>query len=107
MSIPFGDIKMKFGVYKSIPIKDVPDNYLKFLMSKNILKGKLLLHCKIRFKLPKSTYDVVVTDSIHTDGTYRVEAYNSADAIIQCQKKYKIQNTQSFHGTSYKTILIK
>jgi uncharacterized protein (DUF3820 family) len=104
MNIPYQDIKLKFGIYSKTPIKDVPDHYLKWLISKNILRGKLLFHCQIRFNLPKTKFQVTVEDSINTDGKYIVEAYNGKDAIIQCQKQYKIQNTQSFHGTSYDVI---
>lgn len=99
--LPFDTMKLKFGMYKGKAIKDIPDTYLKFLLSKNILKGKLLFHCQIRFDLPKTKYQVEVTDSVGTDGVYLVEAYNNRNAINQCQKQYNIINTQSYHGTEY------
>lgn len=101
MNLPFEDMKLKFGIHKGKPIKDVPDNYLKFLLSKNILKGKLLFHCQVRFGMERATYKVTVTDSVGTDGTYIVKAYNTKNAINRCKKEYKIQGTQSYHGTEF------
>jgi len=106
MTTPFNDIKLKFGIHKGKYIKEVPDDYLKFLLSKNILKGKLLFHCQVRFNLPKNKYQVTVTDSIGSDGIYIVEAYNKNNAINKCNKQFKIQNNQSYHGTEYSVELI-
>jgi hypothetical protein len=106
MKTPFNDIKLRFGIYKGKIIQDVPDSYLKFLLSKNILKGKLLLHCQYRFNMPKNKYKVEVMNSVRKDGIYYVEAYNRNDAAIKCQVEYKIQNTQSHCGTEYKITLI-
>ena len=41
---------------------------------------------------------------VNTDGVYIVEAYNETNAIHVCQRDNKIQNTQSFHGTSYSVV---
>lgn len=101
MNLPFEDMKLKFGVHKGKPIKDVPDSYLKFLLSKNILKGKLLFHCQVRFCMEKATYEVEVKDSVGTDGTYIVKAYNAKNAINRCKKEYGIQITQSYYGTEF------
>lgn len=100
-NLPFETMQLKFGIHKGKPIKEVPDDYLKFLLSKNILKGKLLFHCQIRFDLPKTKYQVQVTDSVNTDGIYTVEAYNRKNAMNQCIKQHNIQCTQSFHGTEF------
>jgi uncharacterized protein (DUF3820 family) len=98
--------KLKWGKYKGTHLKDIPDDYLKFIIDKtDILKGKMLIYAKSRLNYPKNKYKVTVIDSVNSDGTYDVEAYNSNQAIWICQKKYKIQNTQSYHGTSYDVIL--
>ena len=101
--IPFGDIKLKIGIHKGKEIKSIPDNYLKFLISKNILKGKLLYHCQVRFNLPKDQFKVIVEDAVQGDGEYTVEAYNTIDAINQCKRINNIQTSQSFCGTSFTT----
>lgn len=99
-------MKLKFGIHKGKLIEDIPIDYLKFLMSKNILKGKLLHFTQKKLNLPKTKYIVTVEDSVNQDGEYQVETYNSKEAIYICQKQYKIQSTQSYHGTSYSVKLI-
>ena len=106
MTVPFGNIKLKFGIHKGKELKDIPDDYLRFLLSKDIVSGKLLFHCQVRFNLPKKTFSVTVTDSVGTDGTYTVQAYNKKHAISVCRRENKIQNTQSYHGTEYDVVEI-
>lgn len=101
-------IKIKFGIHKGKMLKDIPDDYLKYLYEKNILKGKIKLYVQRKFNMPKSKFRVKVEDSANnSDGIYIVEAYNSNDAISLCQRINNIQNTQSFHGTSYSVCLIE
>lgn len=106
MTVPFGNIKLKFGIHKGKELKDIPDDYLRFLLSKDIVSGKLLFHCQLRFNLPKKTFSVTVTDSVGTDGTYTVQAYNKKHAISVCRRENNIQNTQSYHGTEYDVLEI-
>lgn len=101
MIIPFQNIKLNFGIHKGKEVKDIPDDYLMFLLSKDKLSGKLLFHCQVRFNLPKKTFSVTVTDSVGTDGTYTVQAYNKKHAMTLCRREHNIQNTQSEHGTEY------
>lgn len=100
MNLPFESMKLKFGIHKNKEIKDIPDNYLKFLLSKNILKGKLLFHCQIRFNMPMKVFTVTVEDAVVGNGTYTVKAYNKQHALNICMKQNNIQCTQSYHGTS-------
>lgn len=95
------DIKLKFGKYKGCMLKDVPDNYLKWCIEKEVLRGKALLYAKQKTNYPKCKWEVTVEDSVGSDGKYIVEAYNWKHATSVCQKQYGIQNTQSFCGTSY------
>jgi len=104
MTLPFETMKIKFGMHKNKMVKDIPDDYLKFLLSKDILTGKLLFHCQVRFNLPKKTYLVTVSDSVGTDGTYTVQAYNTKHAMTVCRKEHNIQSTQSYHGTGYSIV---
>lgn len=106
MVIPFQNIKLKFGIHKGKELKDIPDDYLMFLLSKDIIKGKLLFYCQVKFNLPKKTFSVTVTDSVGTDGTYTVQAYNKKHAISVCRRENNIQNTQSYHGTEYDIVEI-
>lgn len=106
MTVPFGNIKLKFGIHKGKELKDIPDDYLRFLLSKDIVSGKLLFHCQVRFNLPKKTFSVTVTDSVGTNGTYTVQAYNKKHAISVCRRENNIQNTQSYHGTEYDVVEI-
>lgn len=101
MKLPFETIKIKFGKHKNKMVKDIPDDYLQFLLSKDILTGKLLFHCQIRFGLPMKTFIVTVTDAVVGNGTYAIQAYNKKHAITVCRRQYNIQNTQSEHGTTY------
>ncbi len=101
MRLPFDMMKISFGIYRGKEVKDIPDDYLKFLLSKSILKGKLLFHCQVRFNLPKETFEVTVEDAAVGNGTYIVEAYNEKHAMSICRKDYNIQNTQSNHGTGW------
>lgn len=96
----YSTLKIKFGMYKYTELKNIPDNYLLWLYKQGV-KGKIKLHIQHRFNMPKNKYKITVSDSINSDGEYIVMAYNSNEAIINCQKQYKIQNTQSFHGTEY------
>ena len=101
--------KLKWGKYKGKHLKDVPDDYLQWILTNqpNIFKGKMLIYVKNKLNLPKNKYQITVEDSIGTDGIYEVEAYTSNQAINTCKKQFKIQNTQSFHGTSYNIKLIQ
>ncbi len=95
------DIKLKFGKHKGTMLKDVPDNYLKWCVDKEVLKGRAMLYAKQKLKYPKDRYKVEVEDAVIGDGTYYVEAYNRDDAIRQAKKENHIQITQSFCGTSF------
>lgn len=101
MKVPYENMNVPFGKYRKTELKNVPDDYLKWLFLNGFLKGKILLHYQVRFNLPKNKYSVTVTDSIRQDGVYIVDAYSAKNAISQCQVIHKIQNTQSFHGTGY------
>jgi hypothetical protein len=95
------DIKLKFGKYKGTMLKDVPDNYLKWCIDKEILKGKAMLYAKQKLNYPKDKYEVTVEDAVVGDGKYIVEAYNTNHAINVCKRQNRIQITQSFCGTSF------
>lgn len=100
-------IKIKFGKYKGRELKDIPDDYLKYLFDKGISKGKIKLYTQCKLKLPKPKFEVTVEDSVNAkDGKYIVEAYNSDNAINQCKRENNIQNSQSFHGTTYSVRLL-
>lgn len=95
--------KLRWGIHKGKHLKDVPTEYLQWILTNKpgIFKGKMLVYVKMRLGIPKDKYQVIVTDSIDTDGTYVVEAYNKKQAMWQCIKNYKIQCTQSYHGTEF------
>lgn len=95
------NIRIKFGKHKGTMLKDVPLPYLRWCLNNNTLKGRALSYAKFRLNLPKDTYQVKVEDSIGSDGTYTVKAYSKYEAIRLCQKKYRIQSTQSFCGTTF------
>ena len=95
------NIKIKFGKHKGTELKYLPDSYLEFLYKKGISKGKIKYYTQKRLNLPKDKYKVSVKDSIGCDGDYFIEAYNSNNAINEVKKKYKIQCTQSYHGTEF------
>ena len=101
--------KLNWGKYKGIPLKDIPDNYLLWILNNKpeIFKGKVLVYLKTRFNYPKNTYEVTVEDSVGQDGKYLIEAYSNTHAILVCKSKYKIQCTQSYHGTTFSSVLIK
>lgn len=92
---------IKFGMHKGKAFINIPDDYLKWLINQGSLKGKLLAHCNVRFNLPKTKYRVTVTDSIGCDGIYFVKAWDKKQAISICRNKYKIQCSQSEHGTNF------
>lgn len=99
--------KLKWGKYKGKHLKDVPNDYLKFILENtDIFKGKMLVYVKTKLNYPKDKYQVEVRDSVGTDGKYIVEAYNNHQAINKCKKQYNIQCTQSYHGTEFNAILI-
>lgn len=98
------DIKLRFGKYKGKMLKDVPNDYLRWAISANALKGRALLYAKIKTGYPKDKWKVTVEDSIGGDGEYFVDAYSFDDAIRQCQRQYRIQSTQSYHGTSFSAV---
>lgn len=102
----FEDIKIHFGKYKGIELKNIPDDYLLFIYNKGISRGKIKVYTQWRLNLPKNKYHVTVTDSVNTDGTYFVEAWNPKHAISEVKKSFKIQITQSFHGTEFDVKLI-
>lgn len=95
------EIKLKFGKHKGAMLKDVPEEYLKWAVDGKILKGRAMLYAKQKLNYPKDKFRVTVEDSVSGDGIYIVEAYNKNQAIKVAQKENKIQNTQSFCGTSY------
>lgn len=95
------DIKLRFGKYKGVTLKDVPDNYLRWCLDNNVLKGKAMCYAKQRLNYPKDKYLVIVEDAAVGDGEYIVDAYNEHLAIRTAQKLFNIQSTQSYHGTSY------
>lgn len=101
MEAKYGEIKFRFGKYMGKSISDVPDDYLSFLMSKGILKGKMLVHSKIRLKVPKSLYRINVSDAVVGNGEYFVEDYSQKLALQRCMRENNIQCTQSFEGTSF------
>lgn len=99
--------KLKWGKYKGKHLKDVPDDYLKFILNNTqIFKGKMLVYVKTRLNYPKNKWEVTITNSVGTDGVYIVEAYNEHQAINKCKKQYNIRVTQSYHGTEFSTIKI-
>lgn len=98
--------KIKFGIHYNKKFKDIPDEYLKFLLTKNIPIDKLLYYCQLKFDLPKTLYNVEVCDSINTDGSYTVEAYNKKEAISICKRKHNIQITQSYSGTTFSVVRV-
>jgi len=95
------EIKLKFGNYKGTMLKDVPDNYLRWCIDKEILKGKAMIYAKQKLNYPKDKYKVEVEDAVVGNGIYFIEAYNKNDAIRQAKKENHIQITQSFCGTSF------
>ena len=95
------NIKMKFGKYKGFKLKDIPNNYLKFLYDKNISKGTLRYYTQIKLDLPKQKYIVEVKNSVSGDGMYEVMAWTKKDAIREVRRKHSIQVTQSFDGTEF------
>jgi len=101
------NIKIKFGKYKGFMLKDLPDDYLDFLLKKGILRGKIKFYTQIRLNSRKEKYKVTVTDSVNNDEEYEIEAYNSTHAINEVVRVNKIQCTQSFHGTIFRTQIIK
>jgi len=99
--------KLKWGKYKGKHLKNVPDDYLLWVINNtNIFKGKMLVYVKTRLNLPKDNYQVKVEDSVGTDGVYIVKAYNEHQAINVCKRQHKIQGTQSYHGTTYEATKI-
>jgi hypothetical protein len=101
------DIKIKFGKYKGRFLKDVPEDYLRWAIENKALRGKTKLLAKKKINYPKRTYQVTVEDAVVGNGNYTVEAYNENQAIGVVKKKYGVQNSQSFHGTSYTVLEIK
>ena len=95
--------KLKWGKYKGTCLKDIPDDYLQWILNNkpDVFKGKMLVYIKTRLKYPKDKYEVTVTDSVGTDGVYIVESYNNQQAINVCKRQYNIQCTQSYHGTEF------
>lgn len=95
--------KLRWGKYKGKHLKDVPNSYLQWILDKkpDILKGKMLVYVKMKLGIPKDKYQVIVTDSVGTDGAYVVEAYTKKQAMWQCTKQYNIICTQSYHGTEF------
>jgi hypothetical protein len=98
------EIKIKFGKYKGSLLKNIPNDYLKWCIENEALKGRAMFYAKQKLNYPKEKYEVTVEDSVNGDGVYIVEAYNTTHAMHVCQRENKIQNTQSFHGTSYSVI---
>lgn len=98
------NIKLKFGRYKGVMLKDLPENYLRWCVDNGVFKGKTMFYAKQKLNYPKDKYQVTVQDSVNTDGVYIVEAYNETNAMHICQRDNKIQNTQSFHGTVYSVV---
>lgn len=88
--------KFKFGKYKGCVIKDCEDEqYLKWLIEKSVVNGKLKYYIQKKYNMPKNKYIVTVDE----DKKYEVLAYNDNDAIWECNKKYNIQTSQS--GVNY------
>lgn len=98
--------KLRWGKYKGKHLKDVPDDYLRWILDNkpDIFKGKMLVYIKTKLGYPKDKYQVKVTDSVGTDGTYMVEAYTKHQAMNQCIRQYNIQCTQSHYGTGFDII---
>ena len=101
------EIKLRFGKYKGMMIKNVPDSYLKWCIDKKVLVGKALLYAKQKLNYPKDKYKVEVENAVMGDGTYFIDAHSKDDAIVKVKIKYKIQITQSFYGTSFNVIKLK
>lgn len=95
--------KLKWGMYKGKHLKDVPDDYLRWILNNkpDVFKGKMLVYVKTKLNLPKNKYQVKVEDSVGTDGVYIVEAYHPKQAKGKCIRQYNIQITQSYHGTTF------
>lgn len=100
------NIKLKFGKYKGTALKDVPVDYLNWVIdnTNGMLKGKALEYAKSVVGKPMESFKVTVQNSINSDGEYIVEAYSLKHAIEICQKINKIQCTQSFDGTEFKVV---
>lgn len=89
-------MKFKFGKYKGSEVEDCTDeNYLIWLVNSGIAKGRLKYYIQKKYNMPKNEYVVTIDD----DKKYYVSAYNDNDAIYVCNKRYKIQGSQS--GVNY------
>lgn len=95
------NIKIRFGKYKGKQLSEIPNEYLKFLYDKGILKGKIKFYIQQKLNLPKSEFKVKVTDSLGQDGIYKILAWNEKHAISETKRQFGIQITQSFHGTLF------
>ena len=96
-----GQIVMKYGKYEGKQLKDLPEDYLLWMVKKGALRGRAMLYAKRKINYPMDTYKVIVENAACGDGEYLVQAHSTTDAIRKCQKENKIQNTQSFDGTGY------
>lgn len=95
------DIKLRFGIHKGKMLKNVPKDYLRWCVNKDVLRGRAMAYAKKRLNYPKDRYRVVVEDAVVGDGTYFVSAYTRCDVISTVRKENHIQITQSFCGTSF------
>lgn len=99
-------MRMQFGKYKGRDIEKVPDDYLKWCLKNNALRGKALTYAKRKLNQPKDKYRVTVEDAVVGDGIYIVDAYSRKDAINMVMSENNIRCTQSYHGTSFCAVKI-
>lgn len=85
-----GYIPTPLGMHKGKPLKDLPLDYLRFLMVDGYLYGQPLEYVRWRLKDKPDTYLVTVTGSLFDNGSYTVTAYSASDAIRCCRQEYEI-----------------
>jgi len=91
--------KINFGIHKGKYLKDIPKDYLKWLVDSKIIKGTLMVGAKKILNYPTFKFKVTVKNSIDCDGVYIVDAHNYKEAILICQVENRIKNSQN--GTEY------
>ena len=81
MKRPDSDTHLRFGKYKGIMVKDVPRDYLKWALKKDLLTIKQTRYAMIELGLPKRRYLGTVTELGSDNYTKIIEAYTSRDAM--------------------------
>jgi len=72
--------RLEFGKYKGQKFLSIPNNYLRWLLDRNYLKGLEVVYAKVRLKIPKYKYAVALKISDTSVKTYYVYAYNLEQA---------------------------